>query len=419
LFVSGKLYFVKADIADAFGSVLHHKLKEILDTISAENCEDFLQLKEIREWKFFKTSLKLKTRQSFTNRASENAVAIDRNDYIKDKKKQGKYFTTELLSVLEQIIFNQRLRIKNKIYKLKQGLAQGAAGKFSPLLNELYYSVMDKTYFIEFLSAEDSLLLRGVDDYLLITSDLERAKKFFDVVYNGISDFNASFNKGKLLTNINEDLKIVPYLGLLFNVDDMSVNPNYSKYESSNLLTTMLLTDSSGDIHFKKYRFLERRARFVTCLKLQPILLNKLFNDLRTVRRIVFYACLMQANRILVLVKYLFEFEEKNDVKIFDAMFKSLNNVTNLIRRVNDSVSVEEVRWFFCYGMLKIFQKFSGQFQDLLDLIKRQLFFSENWFLKTGQEMILEYMKQDIDYYKNCNGIKSVFKNLASSKSLK
>lgn len=323
------------------------------------------------------------------------------------------------MSALDQIVFNQRLRIKNKVYKLQEGLPQGAAGRFSPLLNELYYSAMDKIYFNEFLSSEDSVLLRGVDDYLLITSNLEKASTFFNIIYNGISDFNASFNKTKLLTNINEDLKIVPYLGLIFNVDDMTVNPSYLKYESNNLLSTMFLTDSSGDIHFKKYRFLERRSRFVTCLKLQPILMNKLFNDLATVRRIVFDACLMQANRILVLVKYLFSIEEINDVKIFEAIFKSLKKITNLIRRVNDKISREEISWLFCYAMLKTFQRFSGKFQGLLELLRRQLFFSENGFVKNGQEMILEYLKQDIDYFGVGNGIKNVFKNLASLKNLR
>lgn len=342
--------------------------------------------------------LKKTVRFSFSDRPKENSVLISRSALICDKKKLPQIEADSLKDIIRQIVFEQKIKINGKVFRMVSGLAQGSAGKFSTHLCEIYYSAMDDLYFDTFLNSDDTVLLRGVDDYLLLTSDFEKANRFYDLVCNGISDFNARFNREKLISNINSDTETVDYLGLKFNVEDMSVIANYSKYEKKELLSTMKLSDSSGDIHFRKTRFLERRTSRIISLKLQPILLNNFFNKLSIVRLVVFEACLMQANRVLVLTRFLFNDKTKNDLDVCVVLIKSLNRMSNVISGLNQEITVAEIRWLFFYAVNVVFERFSGQFADLLAVVQCKLDSCEIYFKRNYQSMVLEFLKSDISF---------------------
>jgi telomerase reverse transcriptase len=63
----------------------------------------------------------------------------------------------------------------NKRFVMISGLPQG--GCLSSLLCDIYYSDLDTTHLREFINDED-LLLRAVDDYLFITTHMDRAAKY-------------------------------------------------------------------------------------------------------------------------------------------------------------------------------------------------------------------------------------------------
>lgn len=59
---------------------------------------------------------------------------------------------------------------------------------------------------LSFTSENDGLLMRLTDDFLYVTSDVGKAKKFFDLMYKGQPQYGVEINASKSLVNF--DLKL-------------------------------------------------------------------------------------------------------------------------------------------------------------------------------------------------------------------
>jgi telomerase reverse transcriptase len=59
---------------------------------------------------------------------------------------------------------------------------QPQGGRLSSVLCDIYYSDLDRTHLGEFQNDKD-LLLRAVDDYLFITTNLDRATRYVKLLF--------------------------------------------------------------------------------------------------------------------------------------------------------------------------------------------------------------------------------------------
>lgn len=176
-----KLYFIKTDLSNAFGSINKGRLLKILSE---------------RHQELQKT---------------ETSV------YMKKKHAQHyKEFVAELRRPL-------LIRAGSTVYEWTEGLVQGY--KFSPALSELYYSYMDEIYFSEHMKSDDKLKLftRVVDDYLYVTDSLEDAHLFLKALTN-----YRNVNYSKTVVNFPHDhisySQEITFLGYSYNADSLQVS---------------------------------------------------------------------------------------------------------------------------------------------------------------------------------------------------
>ncbi|KAK6635468.1 hypothetical protein RUM44_000719 [Polyplax serrata] len=368
----GKVYFVKADIADAFDSVVHSKLLQILRETTLKGCGEYQQLLKIIEWRKLKNRFVRNARLSFSRRPKENSILVSRSNFIDNDEKLPKYKVSELVDIIKQVSMEQRLKINSRIFKLVKGVCQGSAGKFSSQLCELYYSSMDNFYFKKFMESDECSLVRCVDDYLLITSQREKAKRFVQIVRSGVKDFNVRFNIEKLKSNLREEVAEVNYLGLVFNFEDMSVRPDYSKYNGRGLLSTMRLSDRMKNMYFRKHDFLERRLQRTNILKLDPLVFKCKYNDLKTIKEVVFQACVLQSSRTMVLANHLYPRGNINDLFVEKILFQSLKQLKKL-SSLRNIFTIDELTWIFLQAAVLTFRKRAGQFKTLLLIMRFHL----------------------------------------------
>ena len=134
----------------------------------------------------------------------KNTVFIENiNHLIRDKH--------DLVDLLAEHIQNNMVKIGKKFYRQKEGIPQGSV--LSSLLCNYFYADLEAKH-LQFLKSENSLLLRLIDDFLLITTESLSAKKFLQVMHEGIPAYGVSVNPDKTLANFEATIndKKIPRL---------------------------------------------------------------------------------------------------------------------------------------------------------------------------------------------------------------
>ncbi|RFU33620.1 hypothetical protein B7463_g2724, partial [Scytalidium lignicola] len=143
----------------------------------------------------------------------------------------------ELLQLLEEHVTCNMVKIGNKFYRQKEGIPQGSV--LSSFLCNYFYADLEANH-LSFLQNENCLLLRLIDDFLLITTDRSHAKDFLQKMHQGFAEYGVSVNPNKTLTNFevaidnNKVPRVVdrhnfPYCGIFINPKSLELSKNREK----------------------------------------------------------------------------------------------------------------------------------------------------------------------------------------------
>ena len=86
-----------------------------------------------------------------------------------------------------------------------KGLIQGDA--LSPFLCDLYYGHMTRRRLAAFLTPPPGaaeFLLRGMDDFLFVSTRRDRVEAFLELMLAGLPDYGAVFRPDKTRTNLGK-----------------------------------------------------------------------------------------------------------------------------------------------------------------------------------------------------------------------
>ncbi|XP_045506754.1 telomerase reverse transcriptase-like [Colias croceus] len=282
-----KLYFVKTDLSNAFGSINKALLQKIV---------------------------------------SEKFSLIQKSDlyplHVKNK------FALQYKEMMEELKKPLLIRAGSTVYEWKAGLVQGY--KYSPALSELYYSYMDKLIFSEHMNISNNqlkLFVRVVDDYLYITDNIDDAHSFL----KSLSKYK-NVNYSKTAVNFEyPDIKMceeISFLGYTYNTNSLNVN------RSSNIYTGQMcykITFSSAIEDTEN--FIENRIG-QSGIPLNDHIFNLKYNDEETIWRIIFTSFCVSANKFCTILSilcnerdmliYLTLYKKKITVKLCNTMIEVL-----------------------------------------------------------------------------------------------
>ncbi|XP_047512064.1 uncharacterized protein LOC125054308 [Pieris napi] len=278
-----KLYFIKADLRNAFGSINKSLLKKII----SEKMEDF---KKENSYYFKKFSVQYK----------------------------------ELLAELQKPIY---VRAGSTIFTWQSGLVQGYV--YSPALSELYYSYLDKLYFSEHLEQSENqlkLFTRIVDDYLYITDCLDDAYAFI----NALSNYkNVNYDK----TAVNFEYPginysdVIQFVGYTYNTQNLIVNRARNIY-AGHMCYKITFSQSISNIN----TFLESRIG-QTGIPINSLLFNLNNIDEEILWRNIFVTFCISANKFCTILSILCEdmldylpiYKRQVSVKLSNSIIKVLS----------------------------------------------------------------------------------------------
>ncbi|THH09180.1 hypothetical protein EW146_g8757 [Bondarzewia mesenterica] len=264
-----KLYFVKVDVQACFDTIEQAKLLQILrDAISEESymLPRFGRITRSAgkiKRKFVKKAVPGDEHPHFVRYACQlagllrHAIFVDQVVYPFSMKQEilellEEHITENIVKVTADFYSGHELRIDlcsqigQDYYRQIVGIPQGSV--LSALLCSFFYGDLEREH-LQFTHDQGSVLLRLIDDYLFITTDISKAKHFLDVMSQGHPQYGCFISREKTLTNFDYDPQIMnvtaphqksfPWCGFLINMTDLSVSGDYARYHDSYVVDSL------------------------------------------------------------------------------------------------------------------------------------------------------------------------------------
>ncbi|OZC10384.1 hypothetical protein X798_02691 [Onchocerca flexuosa] len=168
---SARIYAVKTDVQECFNCINHNLLRTVL--------RKFILLT-----KHFRLNANVIGMSSliFARQYGFRCRIDDHNCNLSELCVTGEM----VMWFLETYVINKEFEYRDSVYRAFRGIPQG--NHASTRLCDLYLGAADCERYSEMMKRRDTLLIRYVDDYLLLTIDMKVARKFLEIMHLGADD---------------------------------------------------------------------------------------------------------------------------------------------------------------------------------------------------------------------------------------
>lgn len=145
----------------------------------------------------------------------------------------------KIIALLEEHVEHNMVKVGKKFFKQKAGIPQGSI--LSSLLCNLFYAELEFEH-LGFLRSDEGILLRLIDDFLLITTNKNHAQLFLQTMHDGIEEYGVKVNPAKSLVNFEATVKgeriahcstAFPYCGNLINTRTLEITKDRDRRKES------------------------------------------------------------------------------------------------------------------------------------------------------------------------------------------
>lgn len=210
------IYFAKADAKSCFDTIPQRRIVKLIEEIASEHEYRIARHSEVTSShnhyyrhshdqtgskparKFISTARAASDFANFDETVENNFVAEKRNTIFVDSVVRQPQKRGKLLDLLEEHVQRNVIKIGKKFFRQKSGIPQGSV--LSSFLCNYFYADLEKEY-LSFLEEDESILLRLIDDFLLITTNKDHAKRFLQIMHDGIEKYGLEVNPAKSLAN--------------------------------------------------------------------------------------------------------------------------------------------------------------------------------------------------------------------------
>ncbi|KAH6608728.1 telomerase reverse transcriptase [Trichoderma cornu-damae] len=209
-------YFAKLDVKAAFDTIPQSSLLKLMSSVPSQNryviskhaevkpgersglTDGKCTSKPVRRW--HSTAVPQGEPTSFLNRLESGMGSKKKNTVFVDSAVFQVHDTRGLLALLSEHVGHNIVKIGKKYYRQKKGIPQGSV--LSTIMCNYFYADLEAQH-LGFLDGPDCLLLRLVDDFLLITLDKEKAVRFVEIMHQGLPEYGVEVSPDKTLVNFD------------------------------------------------------------------------------------------------------------------------------------------------------------------------------------------------------------------------
>ncbi|CAN8099264.1 unnamed protein product [Discula destructiva] len=206
----GPLYFAKVDVQAAFDTIPQDAIIALMRSVPSHPAYDMIKHVEVapndsstvanyKTLKRWHTSARAAgNKVPFLENLAQQLAPGKKNTVYVDSVFRRSHRTCELLALMASHIQQNLVKIGKKYYRQKAGIPQGSV--ISSVLCNYFYADLEQTQ-LYFLRGNDCLLLRLIDDFLLITTDQGKAARFVKVMQKGMPEYGVTVSPPKTLVN--------------------------------------------------------------------------------------------------------------------------------------------------------------------------------------------------------------------------
>ena len=213
------LYFVKVDVKSCFDTIPQDKLLSIIQSVVSKRAYTICRRAEVNppnkhEYRNSGTFSNRPTiRYLYEGRAAghKSDRALQEGSGISSKPAAITVDTVSeqveqrdnLLALLYEHVQRNVVKFGKKYFRQVTGVPQGSV--LSTLLCSFFYGDMESKH-LSFLEDENSLLLRLIDDFLLITTERRHAVRFLETMHTGVPEYGVFIKSEKTTTNFDVNI---------------------------------------------------------------------------------------------------------------------------------------------------------------------------------------------------------------------
>ncbi|KAJ9129600.1 Telomerase reverse transcriptase [Pleurostoma richardsiae] len=207
-----KYYLAKIDVQAAFDTIPQSAIIQLMGGVPSQSRYTVTKHVEVRPndngvvaglktTKRWHSSAKgANDTSSFLEMIEKQFAPSRKHTVFVDGVVQRSYDARALIALMSSHVQENIVKIGKKYYRQKDGIPQGSI--LSSILCNYFYADLERSH-LQFLQSNDCLLLRLIDDFLLITTDRVKASKFVKTMHRGLPEYGVTVNTSKSLVNFD------------------------------------------------------------------------------------------------------------------------------------------------------------------------------------------------------------------------
>ncbi|KAK0307142.1 Telomerase reverse transcriptase [Friedmanniomyces endolithicus] len=296
------LYFAKVDVQSCFDTIPQKRLMALASTIVRDDSYRIAKYGRAKlvsgqskespsfgarpSWKFLTKASASSRPFSFADETvADTNEGRSRTVYI-DNVVQKAESRKAVLDLLEEHVQANLIRIDQRYYRQKRGIPQGSI--VSSLLCSYLYAGLESDV-LGFLAEGQTLLLRLIDDFLVISTDRSVADRFMHVMHAGIPEYGvqvkaeksrANFDvlvRGKAIARLPQHSDFA-YCGHAINTVSLDLSKDHERRRKTNIADSVTVDCSRlpGQTFYRK-------TLNAVKLQMHAMLLSTKYNGVQTV----------------------------------------------------------------------------------------------------------------------------------------
>jgi telomerase reverse transcriptase len=267
-----QLYFAKVDVVSCFDTIPQKRLLAMADSLMSAQAYQTGKHVEIRplgalqrlDGEYVNPAPRMrwashtaagKDAASFGHIVQSKLAGTKSNTVFVNSHLQQQEAKADLMHLLREHVERNVVKIGKRFFRQKTGIPQGSI--LSSILCNYFYAELERDV-LGFADGSDCLLLRLLDDFLLITVDRQHAERFVRVMHRGHADYGVQVKPTKSMTNfdvVTDDSVRVPkcspgthflYCGVCIDTTTLEVRKNTERSTRAGEWTKWLVEAGLG-----------------------------------------------------------------------------------------------------------------------------------------------------------------------------